>query len=183
MQHSTTDQLYIVVGHIPGNGTSGGAPAILINGLVAADLDIILFDTEVAVVFGGGGAYFGLLAEATGGFFDHGKGFRKDLFQGFLDLLVAFFFEFVYFLVNGIASVQVGRGECFGLLLFFGDLGIDVAQLFADAGAEFGGFTSELIVRQRLELLEEGIDLADQGLDLLYVFFGFAATEYFGKEA
>ncbi len=146
MQHCTADQLYVVVHHVPGNVSAGGCPVVLIDGLIAPDLDIVLFDAEVAVELGGRGPDLGTLTEAAGGFFDDGKSLGEDLFEDLLEVLVAFFFEFIGLLVDGIASVQVGCRQGFRLLLFFGDLGIDGGQVLGDAGFELPGLAAQLVV-------------------------------------
>ena len=73
VQYRTTDQLYIVVHHIPGYFIPSCDPGVEINGLISFDLYKIMLYRQITVELIG--CHFDLLVllEAAGSFFHHGK--------------------------------------------------------------------------------------------------------------
>jgi hypothetical protein len=49
MQNDTTDQLYIVVDHVPCYDSASSRPGIFKYGIITFNADIIFFDTEISV--------------------------------------------------------------------------------------------------------------------------------------
>lgn len=46
MKHNTTDQLNIIVNHVPGHLVAAGDPMVLVDSLVSLDVDKIMIDAE-----------------------------------------------------------------------------------------------------------------------------------------
>ena len=93
MKNHTTDELHIIVNHVPGNFGTTGYPAIFINGLVPFYRYIFFFYTQVTVQLCCCGNNFFIFFEATGRFFYYGKCFGKNFKKYFFNLFVAVFFS------------------------------------------------------------------------------------------
>ena len=54
VQDDTSDELHVVVDHVPGYRVTSGYPSMVPIGLVALDTDVIVLGAELAVHVGGG---------------------------------------------------------------------------------------------------------------------------------
>ncbi len=75
VQHNTTDQLYIIVYHVPGHLATGGRPGIFENGFISINGYIVFFYTQVTVHIGGRGNEFSIFFKTAGRFLHYGKSF------------------------------------------------------------------------------------------------------------
>ena len=179
VQGHTTDQLHIVVEHVPGHGVASGRPGVLPDGCIPFDADgIRALDGELAVHVGGAHAQFAVLLEATRRFLHHGEGFGQYLQQHGLDVLQTGLLQLVDVLVAPFALVDVH-------LRVGVDLGAQGVHLVVvrfrallDACFQVGGAGAELVVAQTVQLGVGGLGLLHQRHHLLEVALGFI-TEYF----
>src|SRR4051812_48253434 len=136
MQNGSTNQLHIIVYHVPGNLAATRGPAIFEYGLIAIDGNIIFGNTEVPVKLRSCRYDLGIFLKAPGSFLYHGKSLRKQFFQYFLELLVSVLFQLVNFLVNGVFAYQVVKGKFFRPPVRVLDLRIDFLYVVLDTLAE-----------------------------------------------
>ena len=128
MQNSTTDQLHVIMHHIPGHFISSGKPGIEINGFVTFYLDKIVGNCQIPVELGRRHFNFSILFKTTGGFLHHSKGFRHQSGQNFFHLFVDLFFQLIYTIVNFLPFFDRRPFlfhfpfECCNLILFFSDI-------------------------------------------------------------
>ncbi len=95
VQNDTSDQLHIVMNHIPGNHISAGHPAVVPDSGITIYLHIIEPCTQVLVKFGGIYPDGLILLESAGSGLHYGKGNRKHFIQHNLHILVDFLLETV----------------------------------------------------------------------------------------
>ena len=70
MQNDTTEQLYIVVYHVPDRIVTTGYPVILINGLITLDAYKVFCSSQLAVEISGGNYDFFIFRETFCGSLD-----------------------------------------------------------------------------------------------------------------
>ena len=176
VQDDTSDQLDVVMDHVPGDLVSSCHPVVLINSLVALDRDEVVVDTEILVELGSLDHYGLVLLEPAGGGLHDSEGLRKNLFQSLLDLLILFLDQLVGF-----------GGELFllGDRNIFPELNLDFLYPFLKRGlalAEFLpqrlGLCPQLVVRQGVYRGISRQDLVQDGSYQLHVTIGLGA-EYF----
>ena len=96
MQYDTSEELYVVVYHVPGDFVSSGHPVVLVDGLVAFDVqEVVAFGGKVAVKLCGG--YFDafVFCEEFRCCFYQREYLGQSLVEGFLVFVENGFFEFV----------------------------------------------------------------------------------------
>ncbi len=92
VQYHTTDELYIVMYHIPFDWSTGSVPFVFPESFVAFDDHEIFGRSQTMIVFRCGHAQASVLGQAAGGFFYQRKGFGQDIRQHlFLDGIRIFF--------------------------------------------------------------------------------------------
>ena len=79
VQDDTSDQLDVVMDHVPGDLVSSCHPVVLINRLVALDRDEVVVDTEILVELGSLNHYGLVLLEPAGGGLHDSEGLRENL--------------------------------------------------------------------------------------------------------
>ena len=86
MEHGTTEELHVVVYHLPLQVVTSGSPVVVIDGLVAVDSNKVLLrvTSQFAVEVGGGNYGLLVLGEATGGLLDDGEHLEHHLVEGLL---------------------------------------------------------------------------------------------------
>ena len=80
MQNGATNQLHIVVNHVPVHQASGGHPAGFEDRLVSFDGDIVFYHPQFAVKRGSGRGKFFIFLQTPTGLFYSSECFREDLF-------------------------------------------------------------------------------------------------------
>ena len=93
MEYDTSDKLNIIVQHIPGNFIAGSHPPVFPDCTVTFNGDMSFFRGEPAVVHIGRYLKCLVLFKTPRGILYDGKGFRQDLHEYFLKLLIPGFFE------------------------------------------------------------------------------------------
>ena len=84
MKNNATKQLNVVVNHVPSQVVSAGKPVVMIDSLVAVNLDKILCCCQLAVVVGCCNLYSLVLGKAARSILNDCIYFRKNLSQAFL---------------------------------------------------------------------------------------------------
>ncbi len=80
VQDGTTEELNVVVHHVPRDGRAGSRPRVVPNRLISLQTEPIKVAVQGAIDIRGGDGH-GTFGPAAGGFADDGKGFRKDFFE------------------------------------------------------------------------------------------------------
>ena len=99
MQSHTSNELHVVVNHIPGYRRAAGSPCIKPYSLVAANLDAVANGGNVAVHLRGRNLNLFALFEAAGRVFDYCEGARQQLVEHIGNLDVDSLFNFVNLIV------------------------------------------------------------------------------------
>ena len=84
MKHNATKQLNVVVNHVPLQVVTAGKPVVMIDGLVAVNLNKILCCSQFTVVVGCSNLYSFVLGKAACCILNDGIYNRKNLCQAFL---------------------------------------------------------------------------------------------------
>ncbi len=112
MQHHATDELHIVMAHVPGNHVAACGPGVAVIALVTLNLYAVVRGRQVAVHIGSRHLQNLVLLEPTRCLLHHGESLRQDLLQnilgGLIDLVLQLFNLFVEFLFLFNGEVVVG---------------------------------------------------------------------------
>ena len=100
MQYYSTNELHIVVNHVPNNFCSGSFPLVFPGSCFTADFYIVFFGSYFFVVLRSCNDNFLILSKSPSGFFHHSKAQRKDFDKHFFQFLVTVTFELVYLSEN-----------------------------------------------------------------------------------
>ena len=158
VKDGTPEELYIVVHHIPGDLVPTSQPVVLIDRRIAFDTNEVVGDAEVAVEVRCLDADLGMLCEATPRALDDGEGFGVDFIQDDFELVKNLLLEFVYLSPDSFTLIKLLAFYA-GLEFFY--LGAFARYVVVDALAERGGASSQVVVR-------ECVDLGVNRLDALY---------------
>ena len=107
MQYITTDQLHIIVHHVPGDGAAGGGPGVFINGFIALDGKVVFFNGQRLIEFGGGYFDGGIFCKTAAGFLYNGKCFGENFEQDDFQLFVLILFQFIDLLIEIVAAIDI----------------------------------------------------------------------------
>ena len=176
MQGYTSDELHVVVDHIPLDFVTAGFPAVSPDGIVALDADEIVVNAYVAVERSSLHYQFRVLLETAGGGFHNGESLGKDAVKAFLDGLILLLDELVglsrEFLLFADGNIP---GE------FLANLGdslleglFNLTKLLLQGGAAL----PELVVAQGVYLGIDGEYLVQYGLYAFIVTFGLGAEQF-----
>ena len=162
MQYHTTEQLYIVVHHVPFHFVTTGNPMILIQSLVTFDADKVVLGGQFAVERRGRYFHNFVFGETTCGIFHDGKYLRQYYHQFFFNLFGNLLVDFVDF---GIDFFSVNQVERFDTGFQFVDFGLFLAGALLHLLAQLLGQIAQFIVAQgfngrisRLDFLNIRID-------------------------
>ena len=114
MKHNTTDQLNIIVNHVPSHLVAAGDPMVLVDSLVSLDVDKIMIDAERPVEIVGRNLDGRVLLEPAGRRLHDGESLGKHLIQNPFDLGVLILHQFVglgretFLLVYGDVLLHLG---------------------------------------------------------------------------
>ena len=157
MEHHTTDELHVIVHHIPGDQVATCHPGVLVDSLIAIDGDKILTLTSQLTVSLGGSHFDGfILLETASRLLDHGKHFGESRVKIAGILGKHLLAEVVDFLPERLTLVIIERldlsSKLIHLPLILGSIATDMIAHLVDASAE-------LIVRDSQNLLRDGVVL------------------------
>ena len=91
MEHGTTEELHVIVDHVPLQVVTAGHPMVVIDGLVAVDIHEVLGGSQFAVEIIGCNHYFLILGEAAGGLLHDAEGHGQHFVEGFLHIVEPLF--------------------------------------------------------------------------------------------
>ena len=177
MQHDTTDQLDVIVNHVPCHLVAAGDPVVLIDGLVALYVDEIVVYAERAVKVIGTHLNSGVLLEPAGRGFHDGESLRKNLLQNLLYLRVLFLHKLVgfsrktLFLMNRNILVQLG--------LDLGDPLLERSLALTQPCLQLLCLGSQLIIGELVYRTVSLQNLVENRSDLLEVSVGLRAEHFF----
>ena len=144
MQDDTSDDLHIVVHHIPGNLVSAGNPMVLPQCLVTLDLHEITGRAEISVEIICSNLHNRILREPAGSGLHDRECLRKNLVQHFLDFLIFLLHELV-----GLGSkflLLAYRDIALQMLLDFGNTLFKRFLALPDLLLQFLSSRSELVI-------------------------------------
>ncbi len=123
MEGDTTENLHIVVYHIPLHLVTSGRPLVVVNGLVAIDGDKVVgrIGSQFTVEIVGNNHSLLVLGKAAGGILDDAIGNRHNIVEGLLVLLERVLLKTVYLVENLFTLINrsfLDGGTQLGYLLF-----------------------------------------------------------------
>ena len=170
MQGDASDQLHVIMDHVPMYLVASGHPVIVVYGLVAVDLHEIVVDGEGAVEVVRLDHDGLVLLEAAGRRLDYRERFGKYLIEACLDGLVLVLHELVglsgelHLLIHGDVLVKFGAYLRYALL----EGCLDIPEFLLQRGRT----GSELIGRQGVNFRIYGKNPVENGLHGLVVALG-----------
>ena len=167
MQDRTTDELHIVVNHVPHGLIAASHPVVVVDGFVTIDVDKVLaFGSKIAVHLRCRDNDVLVLGKAACSLFDNREDDRQHLVELVLEHIENLFLNLVNLLPQGLTFVVVERLN-FGLdavnLVAF--VLHSVAQLLSDVGSAL----SQCVIVQGLNLGIGGLDAINNGHQLFQV--------------
>ena len=166
MEYHTTEELHIVVYHVPHRIVATGFPVVSIDGLVALDAHEILRGSQCAVHIGSRHHYLTVLREAACGLLHDGEGLGQHLVECHLVLVEHGGLQLVYLVEELFALLNLGF---FYLGFQLGYLGILLCSRLSDAFLQLLCLSTELIVRQCLYCGISLLDLLHPRLNLTHI--------------
>ena len=172
VQNDTTEQLNVVMNHVPYRIIATGIPVVLVDGLVAFNAYKVFGSSQMAVEFSRGYYDFFVFRKSFGSCFDDRESYGQYIFQCFLVFFENFFLYLIYLCKDFFAVFQFGafdaRFEFFHFSAF-------VSSRFADVFFEFFRFGTEGVVVQCFNLRVGSFDLFYPGFDFFHVSCGFVS--------
>ncbi len=153
MQDNATDELHIVMHHIPFYEVTAGHPFVGILSFVTHDVYVIEFGGQLAVVVSGRNLHNIILFKAAGGNTHYGKSLGKYLVEHHFYLSCDFFLQLVYFVPIFFLFVDIHLGIILDARLHFVDFGLLFLYSFLDNLLKFQGFGTQFIVAQLVDML------------------------------
>ena len=172
MQNDTTEQLYIVVYHVPDRIVTTGYPVILINGLIALDAYKVFCSSQLAVEISGGNYDFFIFRETFCGSLDDWESNGQYFVQCFFVFIQNFFFYLVDLCKDFFAVFQFQAFDTRFQFFHFRTFG---GSRLMDIFFEFFRFGTECVVVQFLNLRVSSFDFLHPGLDFFHVSRGFVS--------
>ena len=119
MQGDTTNELHVVVHHVPLYAVSGGHPVVFPDDGVALNGHIVFGcdRSELAIEIACRHAQFRIFFQSTSGFANDGEGFGQNFLEYDFQFAVNVFFEFIDLCEDGFFLFEFGSGQ--GLCLNF----------------------------------------------------------------
>ena len=145
MQHNSTEQLHIVVHHIPCDFVTTGHPMISINGFVAFNSDKIMSSSQFSIKICGSNHNFFVFEETASRIFHNGKSFRKSYIQRLFQFFGYFVFNFINLFPNFLSFFQF---NVFNAVLQFGNFCSFVAYGRLNLCFQCLCTSTKLVVRQ-----------------------------------
>ena len=172
VQNDTTEQLNVVMNHVPYRIIAAGIPVVLVDGLVAFNAYKVFGGSQMAVEFSRGYYDFFVFRKSFGSCFDDRESYGQYFFQCFLVFFENFFLYLIYLCKDFFAVFQFGA---FDARFKFFHFSAFVSSRFADVFFEFFRFGTEGIVVQCFNLRVGSFDLFYPGFDFFHVSCGFVS--------
>ena len=172
VEDHSSDELDVVVDHIPGDGVATRNPSVFVHGPVPFDDEEVFSDGEVSVEVCGGYFYGGVLHKAASRIFHDRKSLREELRKLLFFEVEDVFLYFVDFCPDLFALgelLALYRGFKIGDAVFFAlDVGLDLPSHLGRSG-------TQLVVGPSFYFLKLFVDFDHIRLKLFEVFVGFVA--------
>ena len=156
VENHTTDQLDIVMNHIPNNFRAGCQPAIMPNGNFSLDFNILFGYRQFPISHRSGNFQFSVFLKSAGSFFNYCKSLRHDLVQDFFQRLIALLLKLVYLIEELIFFLNRLNRKRLNLSFYFSNFLINCCQLTVYNSFDFLSFCSQLIIAK---IFQTGEDL------------------------
>ena len=174
MQHDTTDQLHIVVDHIPLREIAAGLPLILVDRFITIDGDEVVIHGEVTVVLRGGDGDLAILSKSTCCGLHHGKSLGEDLIELILQLILYLILQRVDLLPECLTFTKLCALHLPSQL---SDLTSLLRHMVAEILPHASGVRPQLVSAQLINRLVGRLDLIDDGVYLLEVVLRLVAED------
>ena len=171
MKHFTTEELYIVVYHLPFQVVATGSPVVVIVGFVAfyADEVFVGVGSQLAVEVGSGDYGLLVFSETAGSVLHNGEGYGHHFVESVLVFVKRLILKFVYLGEDSLTLVErsvldgaLELGNLF-LLCFGGILHVSLYLL---------GFGTEFVVTQGFDVRIFGLYFLYKRLNMLHIACG-----------
>ena len=176
MEDDTSDDLHVIVDHIPGDLVSAGHPMVLPQCLVAFDLHEVMRSTEIPVEIIGSNFHYRILRKSARRRLHYRECVRKNLVQNLLDLSI-----FVLHKLIGLSSKRLlltHRNITFKLFLDFGNSLFKRLLDFTDSPLEVLSLRSQLVVRKFVNAFVRGKYFFQNRPDLFHISLGLCAEHF-----
>ena len=176
MQYHSTEELNIVVNHIPLDIVSACGPMGRIDCIVALDIYKIFAGSEVAVEVVCRNHHCIVLRKSTSRILHDSESLGENLIENLLDLLVDTLYGLVDILRNLLLLIERDI-QILQLRLLRYDMRLVLCDKVGNALTQSGTMLTQLIVRQRLDSRINSFDFIDIRLNLLAILISLAAEE------
>ena len=169
MEHDATEELHVIVHHIPCDFVTPRQPMVVVESFVAINLDKVesRVGSQILIKLGGGHLDGLVLRETASGRFDNRKRFGQDIGQGDFVLLTDFLLKLVHLVVDFLTLLdRCSFDGCFE----FGNAVLSVRHVGLDAVHERLGVRTEFIIRQRIDSLVGCLGLVHVRLNSAHIF-------------
>ena len=176
MQHDTTEQLHVVVNHVPGHLVTTCNPVVVPDGFVAVDVHKVVLGGQVAVEVGGSHDDIAILrfGKTACRVLHDGIYRREHLGQSLLEEVEHRGLLFVNLLKDRLALVDVG---VLNLIFQFGNLCALVLHLILQEGFDLIHLGAKLVVGEFLNVWLHSQNLLNNRANLLDVAVGLVAEK------
>ena len=166
VENHATEQLNIVVNHVPLHVIASGNPVIVINGLIVFNGHKVVSSGQRAVEVGSRNHHLAVLSEATSRTLHDGEGFIHHLVELRLQSVEHFLLQFIDMVEHTLA---VFERKGFNLLLLTTDFGTQVVNGMLNLVAQFLRLGTQGIVVKRIDAFKHLFNLLNVRLNLFHV--------------
>ena len=164
MQDDATEQLHVIMHHVPGDFITSSHPMISIDSFVALDADEVVRRRQVSVEVVGRNHHLAALREATGCILHNGKHLRKNLFQNYFHLVRDGLLNLIDLCPDGFTFFQLFVFDACAELVHFGAF---IGHIVLDTLLDLIYFGTQFIVCKCLDRRINGLDFFYVGRDFL----------------
>ena len=177
VKHDTTDELHVVVNHIPSHLVATSHPVVVVSGFVALDgEEVATFSRQFAVEVGSGHLDGFILCETASGIFHDGEHFRKHFVELSLNAVEHFFLQFVDLVPKWLTLFKV---KFFYFYLDFCDFVAEWLHIVLNLLTDCSDTRTEFIVRQSFHSWIHLLDFLQDRAQFLQVTVALAAEHRF----
>ena len=178
MEHGTTDELHVVVDHVPHRLVASSFPLVVPDGLVAVDIHKIVGLRQFSVEIGGSDLNLLVLGESSCRFLYDGKDHRQVFIKSLLKDVENFFFQLVNLIKNWLSFLDI---RLLDLRIEFCDLIPLGLHHFLELRLDLVSSRTQFIVGELLNLRINGIHLIDNRSERFHVASRLIAEQFTDK--